>query len=505
MAAGRNGNNSYPPFPMTATTMVAGLNGGSAVTRIRSPNSQDVLCGRGGGINSHKGNVAFRKWVGERKAEYNLAQNKKEKIAVAMQVVSQVHQQVPVPGRFLQKDPTSNQWWVEVDEGKALAKTTQALREGAPKIRQAHQNADVGSSKPVEKGKKRKRKATEVAPAMETTVLDDDTEKLVLQTMKQHNLPRYKSEQLLLPTKDYSVALEQLQENVEKAKQERKQEVAVVQREGQSLQPQATSQMTHIIAPLTSNKVFHQMYSHSKNTETTKPRFNPLMMPAVDPFAETPPLMSAPEPDNADNIPTMSLGRTVYVDDAVPPLSMKKTKLTRVHSLSLPDVDDKETDLPEFVNPFEDESNVFSQNFPNITRSHAQSSVFNNLNGDHLNTDAIGIVSDVYNGPIDQSSATLTDNSVKIRSIGGYLNRLLSFSSSSLVLNDSENLRETRQHGDDGNSESINEDYFFRDAVLDNLFSHQNLTTTDSKNSTNSLTRHISFTSRNRGIENGRQ
>lgn len=57
-------------------TMVAGF--GTSVRRIRTPNPQDVLSGRGGGINSHEGNKVFRQWVNERKSDYNLAQNKKE-------------------------------------------------------------------------------------------------------------------------------------------------------------------------------------------------------------------------------------------------------------------------------------------------------------------------------------------------------------------------------------------------------------------------------------------
>ena len=132
---------------------------------LRTPNAQDVLSGRGGGINSHKGNKTFREWVNQRKEEYNLAQNKKEKIAVAMQVVHQVHQQSPVPGRFLQRDTTtSGQWWVEISEANALAKTTQALREGAPKIRQTLRTNNLESTS----AKKRKRKAVINFPTFES-------------------------------------------------------------------------------------------------------------------------------------------------------------------------------------------------------------------------------------------------------------------------------------------------------------------------------------------------
>ena len=412
-------------------TMIAGLSGGASVRRIRTPTPQDVLSGRGGGINSHEGNKVFREWVHQRKEDYNLAQNKKEKIEVAMQVVRRVQQQLPVGGRFLQKDPTvvggnGGHWWVEIDETKALAKTTQALREGAPKIREAHQThevadvVDVGtSSKTVGKTtKKRKRKvhvpvtatstttttATETetstaAQAVSEVDVDDATEKLVLK-QDVSSLPRYKSEQLLLPTTDYTVALERLQENVEKAKHEadRQQE----KEKQQEQQPQAQSPpMSALVAPLTSNKLFNERYRNSYNSKSInninsissseqssmkQSRFNPLTMSAVDPFADTPPLMAAPEPDLADEIPVLSLdGRSSVNGNGngkldgtiVPP---RRSKLPRVHSLALSDYDvtnaSAPDDIEEFVNPFADESNVLvSENDPSVVMSHVPSSV----------------------------------------------------------------------------------------------------------------------------------
>lgn len=492
MAAGGTRSSTYPPFPMTATktTMVAGLTGGTAVRRIRSPNPQDVLSGRGGGINSHKGNKAFREWVNQRKEEYNLAQNKKEKIAVAMQVVRQVQNQVPVPGRFLQRDPTamggsSGQWWVEIDEAKALAKTTQALREGAPKIRQAHRNADNSPQKSSRKAKTRKRKAPLVAKATETPMMDDDTEKLVLQTVKQDasSLPRYKSEQLLLPTTDYSVAIEQLQENVEKAKHQADER----QHQQQALRPQTTT----LVAPLTSNKAFNAMYGQQKVAVGQKPSYNPLAMPAVDPFAETPPLMAAPEPDIANDIPVLSLdnGRSIQVEDiGANPSPPKKVKLHRVHSLALSDVDGTNNDeLIEFVNPFADETDVIaSENDPNVVKAHVPSSVFNS-----------------WNKNIVQDTNSIADQSKLSRSIGGYLNRLLSFSSASADSDDTEAL----------NFESNNNDYFFHDDIpecdfgegMKSAFDVVHPEASSEKNSTSSLSRLTSFSSRNRGLVNGRE
>jgi len=112
--------------------------------RIQKPHRNDVLCGRGGGINAHPGNKKFRDWVNERKEAYNLAANKNLKTKVAQEVIQLIRQQNP-PGKFLARGNQStfhaNQmdgYWIEVDETKALAKTSQALREGAPKIRAQH-------------------------------------------------------------------------------------------------------------------------------------------------------------------------------------------------------------------------------------------------------------------------------------------------------------------------------------------------------------------------------
>lgn len=111
--------------------------GDGPLVRIRNPTKEDVLCGRGGGINAHEGNVAFRQMVHEQKERYNVAANKQEKAEISQQIVDQVKEN---GGRFLQKDDSrgyssSGSFWVEIDNMKAIAKTSQALREGAPSIR----------------------------------------------------------------------------------------------------------------------------------------------------------------------------------------------------------------------------------------------------------------------------------------------------------------------------------------------------------------------------------
>jgi len=104
--------------------------------RIQTPHPNDVLCGRGGGVNSH--NKHFRQWVRERKDEYILATSKLDKAGVAREIVQIVQNQSP-PGRFLMREATgdipTSTYWIEINEDKAVRKCCQALREGAPGIR----------------------------------------------------------------------------------------------------------------------------------------------------------------------------------------------------------------------------------------------------------------------------------------------------------------------------------------------------------------------------------
>ena len=151
--------------PTTATTTKAPASSSSSsssssgnfllggVQRIRAPTSQDVLCGRGGAVNHHRGNILFRQYCAARKHDYYSAKNNKEKLVIALEVVQLVRaggdgtsstgtNPSPPRGRFLTKDASSSvlgahggHWWIEVEETKAIAKTSQALREGASKIR----------------------------------------------------------------------------------------------------------------------------------------------------------------------------------------------------------------------------------------------------------------------------------------------------------------------------------------------------------------------------------
>lgn len=102
------------------------------LTGIVTPHPNDVLCGRGGGSNNHPGNESFRELVNEVKFPY-VNCPKREKPLIARRIVEAVRNQTP-PGRFLSKDSKTGMW-NDIGDGKAREKTSQALREGAPIIR----------------------------------------------------------------------------------------------------------------------------------------------------------------------------------------------------------------------------------------------------------------------------------------------------------------------------------------------------------------------------------
>ena len=99
---------------------------------ITEPHKNDVLCGRGGGSNNWAGNEAYRELVNRVKCDY-LSCPKREKPVLAMRIVQAVRAQSP-PGRFLQHDKLTESW-KDIGDNKAREKTSQALREGAPLIR----------------------------------------------------------------------------------------------------------------------------------------------------------------------------------------------------------------------------------------------------------------------------------------------------------------------------------------------------------------------------------
>lgn len=101
-----------------------------------------VLCGRGGGTNAHVGNSHWRMLVTANKELY-VTLPKRQKMLLSKSIVNAVRTQNP-PGRFLQKDPKTDLWY-DVGDQRAQEKTSQALREGAPEIREKLKSPDAAA------------------------------------------------------------------------------------------------------------------------------------------------------------------------------------------------------------------------------------------------------------------------------------------------------------------------------------------------------------------------
>jgi hypothetical protein len=113
---------------------------------ITEPNKNDVLCGRGGRINNHPGNVQFRYIIQSKKKQYlNLSTRKLEKAHIAASIVHDIRTMMHPPGRFLKEDrvvvggvggsTATGGLWFDIGDANAIKKTGQALREDAPDIR----------------------------------------------------------------------------------------------------------------------------------------------------------------------------------------------------------------------------------------------------------------------------------------------------------------------------------------------------------------------------------
>ena len=97
------------------------------------PTSNDVLNGRGKSIYAWQGNVFYRDLIKYYKLEYIVASPDEQKL-IAQTIISTIRGLTP-PGRFLEMDKSSHTW-CEIGDDKAMFKVRQALREGAPELRQ---------------------------------------------------------------------------------------------------------------------------------------------------------------------------------------------------------------------------------------------------------------------------------------------------------------------------------------------------------------------------------
>ncbi|CAB9500001.1 expressed unknown protein [Seminavis robusta] len=90
------------------------------------PHDNDILMGRGGKNNLHKGNGRLRKMARDLRQAY-IKSSKKDKSQMSRDLVKRVQAMTP-PGRFLKRNNTSNGWEV-VDEEYAREKASQCLRD----------------------------------------------------------------------------------------------------------------------------------------------------------------------------------------------------------------------------------------------------------------------------------------------------------------------------------------------------------------------------------------
>lgn len=110
------------------------------VTKV---NDCDIICGRGGLALKHPGNMAYRKIVGLNKELYATCL-KTEKLRISKSIVAAIRE---IRGRFLEredgktsssledKDENGNPiTWRDIGDKRAVEKTSQALREGQPKL-----------------------------------------------------------------------------------------------------------------------------------------------------------------------------------------------------------------------------------------------------------------------------------------------------------------------------------------------------------------------------------
>ena len=97
------------------------------------PTSNDVLNGRGKSTNAWQGNVFYRDLIKYYKLEYIVASPEEQKL-IARRVIDIIRGLTP-SGRFLEVDKSSGTW-CELGDDKVIFKVRQALREGAPELRE---------------------------------------------------------------------------------------------------------------------------------------------------------------------------------------------------------------------------------------------------------------------------------------------------------------------------------------------------------------------------------
>ena len=157
-------------------------------------NKYDVLFGRGGATNTNEGNKRFRGIVSDHQSEY-LEATKKEKGMIARDVVKIVRQN---GGRFLKRSSGGGKTWEDVGDKMAVAKTSQALREGLDVRRQTENKNDnkrrgSSSESSSSSSTKKRRRTTTITTAEERqsppSVISDVDEARLLPDLLEDDFP----------------------------------------------------------------------------------------------------------------------------------------------------------------------------------------------------------------------------------------------------------------------------------------------------------------------------
>jgi len=148
------------PFTLPSTKPV--------ISQSSEINSNDVLCGRGGGTNTQVGNRRFRLLVQEFQPTYLLCR-RKEKPLIARTIVLIIRNR---GGRFLKKNEDDGTF-LDVGDEKAEAKTSQALREGLD-VRACRSTID-GKKKPSRIRKKKLVKKEDAERRMEEAPISEES------------------------------------------------------------------------------------------------------------------------------------------------------------------------------------------------------------------------------------------------------------------------------------------------------------------------------------------
>ena len=108
--------------------------------------AHDILCGRDHFAHNHEGNANYRKLVKHHKLEY-VSGTKQEKKQCSLTIYNKIRALDP-PGRFLKYDSDTSTW-KDIGEKDAIIKICQALREGAPSLRDSLKGEQAPSNSNV--------------------------------------------------------------------------------------------------------------------------------------------------------------------------------------------------------------------------------------------------------------------------------------------------------------------------------------------------------------------